>query len=397
MISRKTHFLEEELDRLEDMHQRRSLKRLEVQGGCRILFKGRQLINFSSNDYLGLAQDPRVKEAAKAAIDHDHASATSSRLICGNFDIHEQLEEELAAFKGRASALVFSSGYMTNIGLLSALCREEDWVYSDALNHASIIDGCRLSKARIQIFRHKDLNHLETLLKGSPTSARKVLVTDSVFSMDGDLADLPGLVDLAGKYGCILVLDEAHGTGVLGAQGRGLAEHFSDQRKLTLPKGTVDVEMGTLSKALGSFGGFVSCDRSMKDFLINKSRSFIFSTALPPSAVGAARASLNIVRQEPAIRRRLWANVELLKNRVQAKGFDLQSSESPILPIPFGSEEKALKMSESLIEKGFFVPAIRPPSVPRGTSRLRLTVTAVHSEVEIEALAEALAQVEKQV
>jgi 8-amino-7-oxononanoate synthase len=286
---------------------------------------------------------------------------------------------------------------MTNIGLLSALCREEDWVYSDALNHASIIDGCRLSRARIQIFLHKDMNHLETLLKASAPSARKVLVTDSVFSMDGDLADLPGLVGLAGKYGCLLVLDEAHATGVLGAQGRGLAEHFADQRNLALPKGTVDIEMGTLSKALGSFGGFVACNGLMKDFLINKSRSFVFSTALPPATVGAARASLNIVRQEPAIRRRLWANVELLKNRVQAKGFDLQSSESPILPIPFGSEEKALKMSESLIEKGFFVPAIRPPSVPRGSSRLRLTVTAIHSEVEIEALAEALAQVEKQV
>jgi len=286
---------------------------------------------------------------------------------------------------------------MTNIGLLSALCGEKDWVYSDALNHASIIDGCRLSRARIQIFRHKDLDHLETLLKASPPSARKVLVTDSVFSMDGDLADLPGLVSLAGKYGCLLALDEAHGTGVLGAQGRGLVEHFADQRNLALPKGAVDIEMGTLSKALGSFGGFVACDSLMKDYLINKSRSLIFSTALPPSAVGAARASLNIVRQEPAIRRRLWANVELLKNRLQAKGFDLQPSQSPILPIPFGCEEKALRISESLVEKGFFVPAIRPPSVPQGTSRLRLTVTATHSEVDIEDLVEGLAQVAKQV
>jgi 8-amino-7-oxononanoate synthase len=396
MISRKTQFLVEELDRLEVLHQRRFLKRLGVQGGCRVLFKGRQLINFSSNDYLGLSQDPRVKEAAKAAIDHYPASATSSRLICGNFDVHEQLEEELAAFKGRASALVFSSGYMTNVGLLSALCGEKDWVYSDALNHASIIDGCRLSRARVQIFRHKDMDHLETLLKGSPPSARKVLVTDSVFSMEGDLADLPGLVSLAGKYGCLLVLDEAHGTGVLGAQGCGLAEHFADQRNLTLPKGTVDIEMGTLSKALGSFGGFVACDGLMKDYLMNKSRSFIFSTSLPPSAVGAARASLNIVRQEPALRRQLWANVELLKNRLQAKGFDLQSSESPILPIHFGSEEKALRISESLVEKGFFVPAIRPPSVPQGTSRLRLTVTAAHSEAEIEDLVEGLVQVANQ-
>jgi len=395
MIRHKTQFLGEELDRLEVQHQRRSLRRLGVQGGCRILFKGRHLTNFSSNDYLGLSHDPRVKEAAKAALDHYPASATSSRLICGNFDVHEQLEEELSAFKGRGSALVFSSGYMTNIGLLSALCGEKDWVYSDALNHASIIDGCRLSRARIQIFRHKDMDHLETLLKASPPSGRRVLVTDSVFSMDGDLADLPGLVSLAGEYGCVLVLDEAHATGVLGAQGRGLAEHFADQRSLALPRGAVDIEMGTLSKALGSFGGFVTCDGLLKDYLINKSRSFIFSTALPPSAVGAARASLSIVRQEPAIRRRLWANVELLKNRLQSEGFNMQSSESPILPILFGSEEKALRISESLIERGFFVPAIRPPSVPQGTSRLRLTVTAAHSEVEIEDLVEGLAQVAK--
>jgi 8-amino-7-oxononanoate synthase len=395
MIRHKTQFLGEELDRLEALHQRRSLRRLGVQSGCRILFKGRQLINFSSNDYLGLSQDSRVKEAAKAALDHYPASATSSRLICGNFDLHEQLEEELSEFKGRTSALVFSSGYMTNIGLLSALCGEKDWVYSDALNHASIIDGCRLSKARIQIFRHKDMDHLETLLKASPPSGRRVLVTDSVFSMDGDLADLPGLVSLASEYGCVLVLDEAHATGVLGAQGRGLAEHFAGQRSSAFPKGAVDIEMGTLSKALGSFGGFVTCDGLMKDYLINKGRSFIFSTALPPSAVGAARASLSIVRQEPAIRRRLWANVELLKNRLQAEGFKMQSSESPILPILFGSEEEALKISESLMERGFFVPAIRPPSVPQGTSRLRLTVTAAHSEVEIEDLVEGLAQVAK--
>ena len=386
----KRGFIAEELDRLESLHQRRSLKRLEARGASDLFFQGKRLINFSSNDYLGLSEDERVKRAAKAAIDQYHASAASSRLICGNLDVHEQLEKELAAFKEKESALVFSSGYMTNIGLISALAGKEDEIYSDELNHASIIDGCRLSQARIRIFQHRDLDHLESLLRFSMATGRRLIVSDSVFSMDGDLAELPGLVDLAEKYDALLVLDEAHATGVLGSRGRGVYEHFADLGLMERRQGSIDVAMGTLSKALGSFGGFVACSRSMRDFLINKCRSFIFSTALPPSAVGAARASLNIVQQDRGLREKLWRNTNVLKKKLQERGFDMGPSETPILPIRFGSELKALTISAGLLEMGFYVPAIRPPSVPSGTSRLRLTVTAAHSEAQIEALVQAL-------
>jgi len=393
MIGQKSQkgFIAEELDRLESLHQRRYLKRLDARGASDLSFQGKKLINFSSNDYLGLSQDERVERAAKAAIDQYHASAASSRLICGNLDLHEQLEDELAAFKEKESALVFSSGYMTNIGLISALAGKEDLIYSDELNHASIIDGCRLSRARIQIFGHKDLDHLESLLKCPVARGKKLIISDAVFSMDGDLAELPDLINLADKYQALLVLDEAHATGVLGRRGRGIWEHFADLGFKRPRKQGIDVEMGTLSKALGSFGGFVACSRSMRDFLINKCRSFIFSTALPPSAVGAARASLDIVQRDCELREKLRRNTGALKKELQERGFDVGHSETPILPIRFGSEREALTISAGLIERGFYVPAIRPPSVPAGTSRLRLTVTAAHSAAQIEALVQALA------
>jgi 8-amino-7-oxononanoate synthase len=387
-------FVRDELAQIESLHQRRSLKRLETGNARTVVFEGKELVNFSSNDYLGLSQDERVQKAAKEAIDRYHASSASSRLICGNMSLHEQLEEELADFKKRDAALVFSSGYMANIGLLSALAGERDLICSDELNHASIIDGCRLSKAKTLVFRHKDLNHLESLLKHPVTSGRKLIVSDSVFSMDGDLSDVAGLMELAGRYDALLVLDEAHATGILGGGGRGAIEHFEDLGKIKKRINCVDVEMGTLSKALGSFGGFVACDRSMRDFLINKSRSFIFSTALPPASVGAARASLAIVRQESALRKKLWENTRILKEQLHDQEFETGSSQTPIVPVCFGSEARALEVSEGLMKRGFLVPAIRPPTVPKGTSRLRLTVSAVHSEAEIGALVHALAEVD---
>jgi 8-amino-7-oxononanoate synthase len=387
-------FVRDELVRIESLHQKRSLKRLETSNARTVVFEGKELVNFSSNDYLGLSQDERVQKAAQEAIDRYHASSASSRLICGNISLHEQLEEELADFKGREAALVFSSGYMANLGLLSALAGEGDLICSDELNHASIIDGCRLSKARTLVFRHKELNHLESLLKRPVTSGRKLIVSDSVFSMDGDLSDVSGLMQLAEKYGALLMLDEAHATGILGRGGRGAIEHFEDLGGIKKTMHCVDVEMGTLSKALGSFGGFVACDRSMRDFLINKSRPFIFSTALPPASVGAARASLAIVRQESAIRKKLWENTRMLKEQLHAQEFETGPSQTPIVPVCFGSEARALGVSAGLMKRGFFVPAIRPPTVPKGTSRLRLTVSAAHSEAEIGALVHALAEVD---
>jgi 8-amino-7-oxononanoate synthase len=396
MITQRSRldFVHDELERIESLHQKRSLKRLESVNSRTVGFEGKQLINFSSNDYLGLSQDKRVQDAAKEAIDRYHASSASSRLICGNLSLHEQLEEELADFKGREAALVFSSGYMANVSLLSALAGEGDLIYSDELNHASIIDGCRLSKAKIRVFRHKDLNHLESLLKQTVAAGRKLIVSDSVFSMDGDLADIAGLVELGRKHDALLMLDEAHATGILGRGGRGAIEYFEDLGKIGKSSDCIDLEMGTLSKALGSFGGFVACDRSMRDFLINKCRPFIFSTALPPASVGAARASLAIVRQESAIRERLWVNTRMLKEHLRRQQFGTGPSQTPIVPVCFGSEARSVEVSAALMKRGFFVPAIRPPTVPKETSRLRLTVSAVHSEAEIGALVQALVEVD---
>jgi 8-amino-7-oxononanoate synthase len=381
------HFIEEELAQLESLKRRRSLRRLEAGGSRQLRHRGRTLVNFSSNDYLGLSCHPRVKQAAQEAIAQYHAAAGSSRLICGNLAIHEQLEEELACFKGKEAALVFSSGYMTNLGILTALAGEEDQIFSDALNHASIIDGCRLSRARTFVYRHRDTSHLESLLRQAPACRRRLIVRDALFSMDGDVADLPGLVELARRHDCLLILDEAHATGVLGSSGRGIVEHFAEQQGIPAGEDGVDLAMGTLSKALGSFGGFVACSGQMRELLINKARSFIFSTALPPSAVGAARAGLELIQREPSLLEALRKNRRLLAMELSAQGFDLGESQSPILPVIFGQEASALRLSEGLMSKGYFVPAIRPPSVPAGSSRLRITVTAAHSAEEIRALA----------
>jgi len=385
-------FVLDELERLESLDQRRFLKSLEQANAREISYQGRLLVNFSSNDYLGLASHPRVKAAAHAAIEEFHASAGSSRLICGNLAIHERLESRLANFKQKEAALVFSSGYVANLGIITALVGQGDQIFSDALNHASIIDGCRLSRGQVFVYRHQDLNHLEDLLRKAPAGRRRLLVSDAVFSMDGDVADLPGLAALAAAHDCLLMLDEAHATGVLGSTGRGIVEHFVERGRLAAGKDCVDVAMGTLSKALGSFGGFVACSANLREFLINKARSFIFATALPPSAASAALESLQLLSEEPFRRESLWKNFVALKRRLGEYGFDVTASETPIVPLTFGAEAAALRMSERLAGRGYFVPAIRPPSVPRGTSRLRITLCANHSGDEIEGLAKELSE-----
>jgi len=383
-------FVLDELERLEVSDQRRFLKPLEQANAREVSYQGRRLVNFSSNDYLGLASHPRVKAAAQAAMEEFHASTGSSRLICGNLAIHERLESRLAGFKQKEAALVFSSGYAANLGIIAALVGEGDQIFSDALNHASIIDGCRLSRARIFVYRHQDLNHLEELLRMAPSARRRLLVSDAIFSMDGDVADLPGLAALAAAHDCLVMLDEAHATGVLGSTGRGIVEHFVERGRLTAGKDCVDVAMGTLSKALGSFGGFVACSADLREFLINKVRSFIFATALPPSAVAAALESLQLLSEESFRREALWKNLGDLKERLIRSGFDITTSETPILPLRFGAEASALRVSGQLAERGYFVPAIRPPSVPKGTSRLRITLCANHSRDEVEGLAKEL-------
>ncbi|MSO22202.1 MAG: 8-amino-7-oxononanoate synthase [Acidobacteria bacterium] len=390
-----TDFILDELERLESLDQRRFLKSIERENGRHVLYRGRQLVNFSSNDYLGLASHPRVKAAAQAAIEEFHASAGSSRLICGNLEIHERLESRLARFKQKQAALVFSSGYVANLGIIPSLAGEGDQIFSDALNHASIIDACRLSRARVFVYRHRNLNHLEGLLREAPAGRRRLLVSDAVFSMDGDVADLPGLAALAAANDCLLMLDEAHATGVLGSTGRGIVEHFVERGQIPPGGACVDVAMGTLSKALGSVGGFVACSANLREFFINKARSFIFATALPPSAAGAALESLQLLSEEPFRRELLWKNFGTLKRRLSEGGIDVTASETPILPLIFGTEAAALRMSERLAEQGYFVPAIRPPSVPKGTSRLRITVCATHSGDEVKGLAKELSDLEQ--
>ena len=387
-----TDFILDELERLEGLNQRRFLKSLDQANAREVSYRGKRLVNFSSNDYLGLASHPRVKAAAQAAIEEFHASAGSSRLICGNLGIHERLESRLACFKQKEAALVFSSGYAANLGIITALAGEGDQIFSDALNHASIIDGCRLSRAQVFVYRHKDLSHLERLLREAPAARRRLLVSDAVFSMDGDVADLPGLAALAAMHDCLLMLDEAHATGVLGSTGSGIVEYFVERGSLAPDKRCVDVAMGTLSKALGSFGGFVACSASLREFLINKARSFIFATALPPSAAAAALESLQLINEEPFRRESLWKNFGALKGRLSEGGFDVTASETPILPLTFGAEVAALGMSDRLADRGYFVPAIRPPSVPKGTSRLRITLCANHSGDEVEGLAKELSE-----
>ena len=384
-------FVEGELSRLESLDRRRALRRILARESPLVEFRGRRLVNFSSNDYLGLSQHAAVTEGATRAIARAGASASSSRLICGNSDLHEELEAALADLKGKEAALTFASGFSANLGLLSSLVGPGDHIFSDALNHGSIVDGCRLSRAASVVFRHNDLDHLEELLKDCSGPGRRLVVSDSVFSMEGDLADLPGLVSLCRRYDCRLMLDEAHATGVLGSRGGGLVEHFQDGGKARPEE--IELLMGTLSKALGSFGGFVACSASMRDYLINRCRPFIFATALPPAVLGAALAGLELIRPPSKVRENLRSNMQRMRSRLARHGLGCSQGRTSIFPVLLGSEERALQVSQRLLDRGFLVAAIRPPSVPPGTSRLRITVTASHSEAQIDELVGSLTEI----
>jgi 8-amino-7-oxononanoate synthase len=385
-VLEKDLFAIAELARLDRIHQRRFLRRLESSGSHRLVFQGQELINFSSNDYLELSEDSRVRDAAKAAVDRYAASAASSRLICGNYGLLEDLELALAELKRKNTALVFSSGYLANVGIIPALAEAEDQIFSDELNHASLIDGCRLSKAQVFVFRHRDLNHLEALLRAAQTARRRLLVTDAIFSMDGDVADLPGLVNLAERYGCLLMVDEAHSTGVLGAGGRGIRQHYVDLGLIPPGKDCIDIDMGTLSKALGSQGGYIACSHPIRDFLVNKCRSFIFDTALAPGAAGAALEALRILGQEPERRQQLIRNQELMRRELGNKGVEFLNPSTPIFPVVLQEELTTMRVCENLLKQGCYVQGIRPPSVPAGRSRLRITVGSGHREEEIREL-----------
>jgi 8-amino-7-oxononanoate synthase len=363
--------------------------------GPRIAIAGREYLNFSSNDYLGLADDPILKRAATAAIDTYGVGSGASRLVCGNLQPYDELESRLAAFKGKEAAIVFGSGYAANVGTITALVGKGDLVILDKLDHASIIDGARQSGATIRVYPHKNLKKLEDFLKqsvvGAPTQAsgrtpRILIVTETVFSMDGDLAPLVELVALKERYNAWLMIDEAHATGLYGHHRRGLAEPLGVE-------GKIDITLGTLSKALGCAGGFVVGSQVLIDYLRNRARSLIYSTALPPSVCAAAAAAVDFVMSDQGHERRdqLWRNVSELKQGLSALGVQ-NESRSPIIPIIIGDEAATVEMSAKLFEQGIFVPAIRFPTVPKGKARLRVTVTAGHGGEDIRKFLKVLAQ-----
>ncbi len=368
--------LAQELQTLADKDLRRRLLEVEeVLPGGKVRVGGRVLLNLSSNDYLGLAQDPRLIRAAQEAAARWGAGAGASRLVAGHLALHQEVEDKLAAFKGTEAAVIFSTGYMANLGTISALVGPGDTVFGDRLNHASIYDGIKLSGATLARFPHRDLNRLEELLQKAK-SGRKLIISDSVFSVDGDVAPLKGLVELKDRYDAWLMVDEAHATGVLGPKGAGLAEALG----LTQ---SVEVHMGTFSKALGSLGGYVAGDRRLIDYLHNRARSFIYSTALPPPVLGAIAGALDIVIQEPERRRYLLSEAAAFRETLSRAGFDLVGSETQIVPVLVGENAPTLEMAARLRERGLMAVAFRPPTVAPGKARVRFSLSAAHSQADL--------------
>jgi 8-amino-7-oxononanoate synthase len=369
-------WLDAELAALAARDQRRTLYPLDGPPGPEATIAGRRYLLLASNNYLGLADDPRVRAAAAAALDRYGASSAASRLISGTTRLHADLEAALAAWKGTEACVVFSSGYLANVGTIPALVGPDDAVFSDQLNHASIIDGVRLARARVVVYRHRDVEHLAALLAAHP-ARRRLIVTDSVFSMDGDLAPLPALCELAERHGAMLMVDEAHATGVLGPAGSGAVAHLGMQ-------GRVPIVMGTLSKALGAMGGYVAGSARLVEYLRHRARGFVFDTALAPPAAGAALAAVGIAQREEWRRARLWALADRLRAALGAQGYQLLPGETPILPVLVGANRAALRLAAALRERGVWVPAIRPPTVPEGTARLRVTLMATHQDTHLE-------------
>ncbi|MBI3318493.1 MAG: 8-amino-7-oxononanoate synthase [Candidatus Omnitrophica bacterium] len=370
--------LQEELDDLSSRGLYRSCRKVEALEGGRIRVDGKWLIHLASNNYLGLAQHPRVIRAAKEALDRFGMGAGSARLIGGTFPEHEALEEELARFKQTEAAVLFPTGYMANLGVLTGLLKAGDLVIGDRLNHASLIDAARLSSATFRVYPHGDAQRLEKTLRLHRRGHRRALiVTEGVFSMDGDLAPLTELVSIARRYEAWLLVDDAHATGVFGQNGRGTLEHFR------IPSGGI-LQMGTLSKGLGSLGGFLAGPREVIETLKNKARPFIYTTAPPPSCAAAALEALRIVKEEPQLRSKLWAHVKRWTRALKEIGLHLISEESPIVPIRVGANGDTMGLARALFEGGVYAPGIRPPTVPAGTARIRTSLTALHTEADLE-------------
>lgn len=369
-----------ELEAIEARGLRRSLREIGGAQDAVVRVNGREAVLLCSNNYLGLASHPEVTEAAARAARDFGASAVSSRLISGHMTPHAALEQRIAAWKGTEASLLFSTGYHANVGTISSLVGKDDVVVSDELNHASIIDGCRLSRARVAVYRHNDVAHLREVLREQAGARRLLVVTESVFSMDGDLAPLADIADAAGESGAWLMVDEAHGAGVFGPAGSGVVASLGLTDR-------VDIHMGTLGKAIGSFGAYVAGSRRLVDHLVNRARSFIFTTGLPPAAAAAASAALDVIAREPGRAAGLLSRARALGEKLRAAGLDVPNVDSQILPVMVGDAREAVAAASRLLDRGYYVAAIRPPTVPPGTSRLRLSLMATHTREQIDGVA----------
>ncbi len=390
MISERTPFLTEDLNALKARGLFRPLRVLETAQEPEVVIQGRRLINLSSNNYLGLTTHPRLVDAMVKATHQWGVGSGAVRPIAGTMTLHEQLEARLAAFKHTEASLVFQSGFTANVGVLQVLVGEGDVIISDELNHASIIDGIRLSKAERSIYRHRDLDDLERHLEKHRSKRVKLVVSDGVFSMDGDVAPLRQIVGLAEAHGALVMVDDAHASGVLGANGRGTVNHFGLE-------GRVDLQIGTLSKAIGVLGGYVAGTQLVRDFLIHRARPFLFSTSHPPGVAAACIAALDVLLEEPERIERLWGNTRRFKQGLQRLGFDLGSSETPITPVIVGKGELAMGLSDRLFERGIFAQGIGYPTVPEGRARVRTIVTSAHSEDQLDRALEAFEAAGKEI
>ncbi|SHJ84599.1 glycine C-acetyltransferase [Paramaledivibacter caminithermalis] len=384
------NYLKEKIQDLKDQGVYRKLPILEGANEAEVILNGKKVINLSSNNYLGFANHPRLKKAAVDAVEKYGVGAGAVRTIVGNMDLHEELEEVLAEFKREEAVMTFQSGFNCNAGTIQAITEKGDLIISDELNHASIIDGARLSKANKTIYKHNDMDSLEKVLKDNRDNYRNILIiTDGVFSMDGDIANLPEIVNLAEKYEAMTYVDDAHGSGVLGENGRGTVDHFGLH-------GRVDFSIGTLSKAIGVIGGYVAGSKTMQEWLSHRGRPLLFSTSLPPAAVGAIIEAVKMLMESSEYTDKLWANAKYFKEKLGKLGFNTGNSQTPITPVIIGDEAKTMEFSRKLFENGVFVSGIVFPTVPKGTGRVRCMVTAGHTQEQLDRAVKAFEKVGKE-
>jgi len=379
-------YLAAELDSLKSQGLYRRLRVLDDEQKAHTSFDHRSVVNLSSNNYLGLTTHPRLREQALEATRTLGVGSGSVRTIAGTMSIHLELERRLAAFKRTEATVVFQSGFTANAGTVSSILGKDDFIISDELNHASIIDGARLSRATIKVFPHRDARAARAIVQELPRDRRRLLISDGVFSMDGDLGVLPALCDVADEFGCIMMVDDAHASGVFGTNGRGTIDHFDLH-------GRVDIQVGTLSKAIGALGGYVAGSRALIEFLYHRARPFLFSTSHPPAVAASCLAAIDVLESEPRLIERLWDNTRFFKSGLQSLGFDTGASESPITPVIVGDAALAMKLSDVLFENGVFAQGIGFPTVPRGKARVRTIVTATHSRDELQFALDCFAKV----